>query len=81
MAGFLTNVLKRQKKGTFKKEKMKDEHIDVARTRKCVECGSNAEMRLLAVHPSLKEELEKNLKLTPPPHLVMYPLWVTLYFK
>ena len=32
---------------TFKKEKLKDEHFDVARTRKCAECGSDEEMRRL----------------------------------
>ena len=39
-------------KGTFKKEKMKDETFDVARTRKCAECGSDEEMWWLALHPS-----------------------------
>ena len=32
---------------------MKDEYFDVARTRKCAECGSDEEMRWLALHPSL----------------------------
>ena len=31
-------------KGTFKKENMKDEHFDVARTRKCAECGPDEKM-------------------------------------
>ena len=37
---------------TFKKEKLKDAHFEVAKTRHCVECGSDAEMRWLALHPS-----------------------------
>ena len=48
----MKNVLKLQTKGTFKKEKITDEHFDVARTRK-VECGSDEEMRWLVLHPSL----------------------------
>ena len=39
--------------GTFKIEKFKDEYFEVARTRKCAECGSDQEMRGLALHPSL----------------------------
>ena len=31
---------------------MKDEHFDVARTRKCAECGVDEEMRKLALPPS-----------------------------
>ena len=46
-------VLKRQK-STFKKEKLKDEPFEVARTRNCAECGSDEEMRWLALHPSCK---------------------------
>ena len=38
--GLLKNV-KTTEKDSFKKEKMKDEHLDVARTRKCAECGSD----------------------------------------
>ena len=49
---FFKNVLKRQKKGTLKKEKLKDEHFEVALTRNCAECGSEEEMRWLALHPS-----------------------------
>ena len=36
---------KTTEKGSFKKGKMKDEHFDVAQTRKCAECGSDEEMR------------------------------------
>ena len=32
--------------------RLKEEHFDVARTRKCSECGSDEEMRGLALHPS-----------------------------
>ena len=41
---------------------MKDEHFDVAQTRKCSECGSDEEMRWLALHPSCTElkEFEKH---------------------
>ena len=45
---------------TFKKEILKDEHFDVARTRKCAECGSNEEMRWLALHPSYKHTYGDN---------------------
>ena len=40
-------------KGTFKKETMKDNHFDVAWTRKWADCGSDEEMRWLALHPSV----------------------------
>ena len=33
---------------------MKDEYFKVARTRKCVECDSDEEIRWLAFNPSLK---------------------------
>ena len=36
----------------IKNRKLKDEHVDVARTRKCAECGSDEYMRWLALHPS-----------------------------
>ena len=49
VAGFLKNVFKRQIRAQFKVEKMKDEHFDVARTRKCAECGSDKEMRRLTL--------------------------------
>ena len=52
VVGFLTD------QATFKKEKLKDEHFEVARTRKCVECGSDEEIRLLALHPSLSDDLK-----------------------
>ena len=39
---------------TFKKEKLKDEHFEVVRTRKHVECGLDEKMRWLALHPSLQ---------------------------
>ena len=32
---------------------MKDEHFDVARTRKRAECGLNEEMSWLLLHPSM----------------------------
>ena len=38
-------------KGAFKKENMKDEHFDVAQTRKFEECGSDEKMRWLALNP------------------------------
>ena len=41
VAGFLKNVLKRQKTAHLKKKSLKDEH----RTRKCAEWGSDEEMR------------------------------------
>ena len=40
------------KQSTLKKEKLKDEHFEVARARNCAECGSDEEMRGLALHPS-----------------------------
>ena len=46
-------MFKTTKKGTFKKEKWKNEHFEVARTRNCEECGSDEEMRWLALHPSV----------------------------
>ena len=41
--------------GTFKNEKLKDKQFDVARTRKCVECGSEEEISWLALHPRIAE--------------------------
>ena len=56
VAGFLKNVLNdRSELGTqrtFEKENFKDEHIELARSRNCGECGSDEEMRWLALHPS-----------------------------
>ena len=46
MAGFL-KMFENDRKGTFKKEKIKDEHFDVARTRKWAEYGSDEEIRWL----------------------------------
>ena len=47
---------KKEKKNTnqsiSKNEKLKDEHFEMARTRNCVECGSDEEMRWLALLPS-----------------------------
>ena len=37
VAGFVKNVFKWQIRSSFKKEILKDEHFDVARTRKCAE--------------------------------------------
>ena len=45
VAGFFKTV--------FKIEELKDQHFEVARTRKCAECGSDEKMRWLALHPSL----------------------------
>ena len=53
VTGFLKNNLQRQKKANLKKKEMKDELFDVARTRKCAECGSDDEIMLLTLHPSL----------------------------
>ena len=49
-------MFKTTEKGTFKIEKMKDEHFDVAQTRKCAECGSAEEMRWPELHLSFKYE-------------------------
>ena len=54
VTGFLKNNLQRQKKANLKKKEMKDELFDVARTRKCADCGSDEEMRwpsLLYIYP------------------------------
>ena len=58
-------------KGTFKKEKMKDEHFDVARTkkvcrmwlgrRKWAECGSDEKMRWLALYSTLRWRRDSDL--------------------
>ena len=50
---FYAICFKTTEKGTCKKEKLKDEPLEVARMRKCAECGSDEEMRWLALHPSL----------------------------
>ena len=47
---FWENIFKGQ--STFKKEKLKDEHFDMAQTRKRADCGSDKEMRWLALNPS-----------------------------
>ena len=39
---------------TFKKEKVRDEHVEVARTRNWAECGSDEKMRWFALHPSFR---------------------------
>ena len=57
VAGFLKNVFKQQKKTHVKK--LKDEPFEVARTRNCAECGSDEEMRWLALHPSCERERKK----------------------
>ena len=53
VVGFLKNVFKPTDQSTFKKEKLKGEHFEVAWTRKCAECGSIEKIRWLALHPSL----------------------------
>ena len=70
MAGFLINVFKTTDPSTFKKDKLKEEHFEVARTRKCAEfgtnekvwrkcaeCGSDEKMKWLALHPSIDSRL------------------------
>ena len=45
-------IIKTTVKGAILKEKMKDEHFDVALMRKCAECGSDNEIMWLELHPS-----------------------------
>ena len=41
----------------LKKEKLKDEHFEVGRTRNCAECGSDEEMRWLTFYPSFNKAI------------------------
>ena len=44
---------KRTEKGTSKKENLKDDPFEVARTRNCAEYGSDEKMRWRALPPSI----------------------------